>query len=496
VTPAAQRKAVGAAIAALALAVAVPFFASTTFVGDDHVFLAFARHASNPLLPFVSDQHGGEYYRPLPMAVWWLLARAGGGQGPFAALALVLHGTAATLVARLLRAMGRPPGIGVVAATFFLLAPQNLEAAYWFSASTDLFATVFVLASLVSLVRTRIVTSALLAVAGYLSKESAFVLPVLGLVVLALPWRQRVVLVAPHVAGLTVVVVARGFVLGGLGASGDPATGGVGKALQLASGTAHVLTGQALMPEVLAFGLGTAILALSFLGASRRAGAGLAPLAFWAVALLPLLATGWAVGARYFYLSSVGLAWAAAEASSGLSAAARGTFAVVLVLLGLGQGIRRHADVSSYDRRVTASRRAVADGYRAGHRIFHVDGGIKDLDLVVKEDLPLKVAAQEVLILNDVPASFAIVPPTLADAATLVVAVPPLPPSGAYRFGDVRVVGLARRGDEPSLDEVMAKFPDIRFIRLRPTPAGRIIARDMTDEIKQRLDLPGANGQD
>jgi hypothetical protein len=495
VTPAAQRAAVGTTIAALALAVAIPFFTSTTFIGDDHVFLAFARHASNPLVPFVSDQHGGEYYRPLPMAVWWLLARVGGGQGAFAALALVLHATAAALVATLLRAMGRPAGVATAAAMLVLLAPQNLEAAYWFSASTDLFAAVFVLASLVSLCRTRIVTSALLAMAAYLSKESAFVLPALGLVVLSLSWRRRVLLVAPHVAGLTVVVVARGFVLGGPGATGDPEAGGVGKALQLASGAAHVLTAQGLMPEVLAFGIGTAILALSFLGASRRAGVGLAPLAFWAVALLPLLAAGWAVGARYFYLSSIGLAWAAAEASSGLGAAARGTLVTVLVLLGLGQGIRRHADVSSYDRRVSASRRAVVDGHRAGQRIFHVDGGIKDLDLAVKEDLPL-AAAREVLILNDVPASFAIVPPGLAEAAKLVVAAPPLPPSGAYHFGDVRVVGLARRGDEPSLDEVVARFPDIRFLRLRPTPAGRIIARDVTDEIKQQLDLSGANGQD
>jgi hypothetical protein len=257
-----------------------------------------------------------------------------------------------------------------------------------------------------------------------------------------------------------------------------------------------VLTGQGLIPEVLAFGLGTTILALSFLGASRRPGVRLAPLAFWAAALLPLVAAGWAVGARYFYLSSIGVAWAAAEASSGFTAAARGTVAVAVVLLGVVQGARRHADVSSYDGRVAASRRAVADGHRAGHRVFHVDGGIKDLDLAVKEDVQLAAAAQQVLVLNDVPASFAIVPPSVADAARLVVAAPPLPPSGAYRFGNVRVVGLARRGDEPTLDEVVARFPDIRFIRLRPTPAGRIIARDVTDEIKQRLDLSGANGQD
>src|SRR5262245_51758771 len=71
---------------------AVPFFAATTFTGDDHLFLAFAHHAPSPLAPFTSDMHGGEFYRPLPMLVWWLLGRAAGtATWPFAALAFVLH---------------------------------------------------------------------------------------------------------------------------------------------------------------------------------------------------------------------------------------------------------------------------------------------------------------------------------------------------------------------------------------------------------------------
>ena len=82
-----------------ALAVAVPFFTATTFIGDDHLFLAYARHAPNPLVAFVSDAHGGEYYRPLPMLVWWLLLRVGGGRVPFAILGLTLHLSVAAAVA-------------------------------------------------------------------------------------------------------------------------------------------------------------------------------------------------------------------------------------------------------------------------------------------------------------------------------------------------------------------------------------------------------------
>ena len=98
--------------------------------------------------------------------------------------------------------------------------------------------------------------------------------------------------------------------------------------------------------------------------------------------------------------------------------------------------------------------------------------------------------------LGDVPASFALVPPELEGAAASLLAAPPLPPSGAYRFGDVRVVGLARRGDEPDLDEVLSRFPDLRFIRLRSIRGGQVIARDMTEEIKRRLDVGGGDGQD
>jgi hypothetical protein len=83
-----SRRAAAAAAAALLVVVAVPLFAATTFHGDD--FLSWRSRASRRTRSsaFVSDAHGGEYYRPLPMLVWWLLGRPGGGSAPFAALAL------------------------------------------------------------------------------------------------------------------------------------------------------------------------------------------------------------------------------------------------------------------------------------------------------------------------------------------------------------------------------------------------------------------------
>jgi hypothetical protein len=482
-----------AALAVAALAWAAPFFVATTFVGDDHVFLAFARHAPNPFVAFVRDQHGGEFYRPLPMLVWWVLGHAGAAW-PFALLALALHAAAAGLVGALVAALGRGRGAALVAAALFALAPQNLDAAYWYAASTDLLATTLSLASIVALVRRPgVALSAALALAAYLSKESALVLPALALVVLgAAPthasWRHRLARLAPHAALAALVVVVRFRVLGGWGGSGDPAAPLAGRLLQLGSGLVHVGTGDAFLPEPLAWGTGACALALLALVAARASrggkGAAAAPLVFTVVSLAPLLAAGWVVGARYFYLPAVGLAWAAGEALATRSRSVALTLCATLLAFGGLQAARRRGDIVAYEARVGAARRAVREGAQRGARVFHVAGAVKDLDLAVKEDPALEPLSNELLVLGDVPASFVMMPPALASRAAGLVAGPPLPPSGAYRFGDRHIVGLARRGDEPTLDEVVAQFPDMRFLRLRPTPGGHVIARDVTEELK------------
>jgi hypothetical protein len=477
------------ALAAAAAIVAVPLFTATTFVGDDHLFLAFARLAPNPLVAFVRDQHGGEFYRPLPMLAWWLLGSAShGASWPFAALALALHATSAALLAALLAALGRARAVAGLAAMVFFLAPQNLDAASWYAASTDLFATVFTLAALVALVRGAPVASAALALGAFLSKESAIVLPALAYLVLgARPEPasrgRRLGAVLPHVALAAAVLGLRAHVLHGWGGSGDDGATLFAKLIQLGSGLVHLGVGAAVLPEPLAWGLGVAALALMGL-AAVRARAARPSLLLVAVALVPLLGPGWIVGARYFYLPSVGLAWAAAEALAARPLAARATLCAGLVVLGALQATARRSEIVEYEARLGAARRAVVEGVRRGARVFHIDGGIKDLDLAVKEDPALAPVAGDLLVLGDVPASFVALPPALAPRAAFLLATPPLPPSGAYRFGDARVVGLARRGDDPTLDEVVTRFPDIRFVRLRATPGGHVIGRDVTDEIR------------
>jgi len=498
-----SRAAAVVGLGAAALVASAPFFMATTFIGDDHLFLAFARHVGNPLSAFVRDLHGGEYYRPLWMLFWWPLGRAA-SVSLFALAALALHAGVAGLAAALLRALGRPATVAASAAALVFLAPQNLAAALWFSATTDLLATLFALAALLALVRGHRVAAAVAALAAFLSKESAFVLPLLSALVLwsdtrrAAPLRRRNpwVELLPQAILLGAVVIVRHAVLHGWGGSGDARAGLGGTILQIYGGLAQTFTGADLFPVPLAFAIGTTILALTVLAIARQ-GRGLdrwTPLLFAAAAAAPLCAAGWAVGARYYYLPSIGVCWAVAEALAGVGPAARATLGAALLLAGGAQAALRHQDVVAYDRRVAAARRAVAAGLRAGHHVFHVDGGIKDLDLAIKEAPALEAGG--VLVLSDVPASFAVIPPRFAAAASILIADPPLPPSGAYAFGDIRVVGLARRGDEPDLAEALARFPDLRFIRLRSIPGGQVIARDLTDEIKRRLDGEGAEGQD
>ena len=495
-----ERALAAAGAVAVAVCVAVPFFAATTFFGDDHLFLAFARHEHHPWRAFVADLHGGEYYRPLWMLFWWVLARAG-GLTSFAVAALLLHAGASLLVGRLVRALGRPDRVALAAGALMFLSPQNLSAAAWFSATTDLLATVFVLLALLAVAKNRPVLSLLATAAACLSKESAYALPALSaILIVALPdprpRRRDAVAIAAQAVVVLAVAVARRIVLHGWGGAGEARPGALVLVVQIAAGLAQTFTGDEVVPVPVALTAGIAVVGVAFWGAVRRAGGAgrFAPFALAAVAALPLLGAGWAVGARYDYLPSVGLCWAVAEVLGDAGAAARATIACALLLIGAAQGALRRQDVVSYERRLAAARRAVRAGAAAGHHVFHVDGGIKDLDLAIKEDPSLEAA--DLLVLGDVPASFAIIPESLQAAARPLLAVPPIPPSGAYAFGDARVVGLARRGDEPDLSEALAWFPDLRFIRLMRAPAGQVVARDVTARLERAIDAGDGSGQD
>ena len=544
--------------------VAWDFAVATTFVGDDYLFLAFARLEPNPFVAFVRDMHGGEYYRPLPMLLWWLLNRVGqGAEWPFALAGFLLHAGSAALVVALGRGVGFTVRVSLAAGALFLVAPAQREAALWFAASTDLLATFATLAAVVCLLRqSRAWQAASLALAAlaYFSKETALVLPALAVAAL---WAKNMAaarrvtssarspatenaegrgertallrrLVVPVIAHLVLAggyLAARFAVLGGLGGSNDPVAPWWGRGLQMAGGLVHGVTAYAPFPEVLAWLAGGSALLVAGAFAVRASRVGSPPASpagasgrtahpahpprasrapsspaahhrgrawepsqgfhvggrawfpvFWTLlALLPLPAAGWVVGARYFYLPAVGLMLMLA-----LAADTRGAVALIgaislLAAMGLGSTATRTGEVHHYRAVLAAARDVVAKGAQVGHTIFLVRNAVKDLDLAVKLASPAGRLPQPLLVIPDVPASFVWMPDALADRAHFLLARPPLPPAGEYRFGGQHIMGLARREEAPDLDEVLARLPELRIIELVGAGRDQVIGRDQTE---------------
>ena len=482
------------AVVLLVLAVAWDFATATTFLGDDYLFRAFGRLEANPLLAFVADKHGGEYYRPLPMLMWWLLERISGGQvWVFALAAFVQHALCAVLLAVVGHKTGFAARTAVLAGCLFFAAPAEREAALWFSASTDLLAGMAMLGTTICFLSNRRWLRALslaLGAVAFFCKESALVLPAL---LASACWfraarqgRPRSVArcltaVLPHVVVAALFLVARTLVLRGVGGSNDPLAPWWGRAVQLAAGLLHAVPCYAPLPEWVALLAGACLLAWA--GAVTFRQRDLAGVAFfWVViALAPLPAAGWVVGARYFYVPAAGLMLLLAlalENTSGLAS----VFAVAAFLgLGLVSGQHRATEVTLYRQAVAAASAGIGEGVSRGQRVFFVSGGVKDLDLAIKLDHKASAAVRSAVVIPDVPASFVWVPPDLAGRLDFLLARPSLPPSGAYRFGDARLVGLARREDAPDLDEVLTRLPELRILRLG-YKGGRFTVEDRTEQ--------------
>ena len=468
-----------AGLAALLALVGWDFAVATTFLGDDHIFRAYGLLESNPLLAFVSDKHGREYYRPLPMLLWWVLERSsGGGASVFALASFLLHLLCAMLLGLAGRALGLARWPALLAGILFFAAPAEREAALWFSASTDLLATAAILGALAAFLAGRGWMRGLsppLTAVACLSKETALVLPLLLASALwfrgrhqaraLTPW-QCVRAILPHLAVVVLYLAARTLILRGLGGTSDPRAPWWGWGVQIAGGLVHAVTAYEPLPEWLAWAAGVSVLGAVTVVAWRKkrlAGFGLA----WVfVTVLPLPAAGWVVGARYFYLPAVGLALLAAMALERASAWITAGTMVCLLGLGLVTGHHRASEVGMYRQVVAAASEAVTAGLSHGHRLFFVRGAVKDLDLAIKLSPNPPREKVGYVVLADVPASFVWLPPEFAERLQFVLARPPLPPAGAYRFGGEAIAGQARREEAPDLDEVLNRLPELRIIHL------------------------------
>jgi hypothetical protein len=221
-------------LALLALVAAVAFLPAVTssFVADDFILLRTLDRYSGLGWAFAHNDLGagggaGHFYRPL-----WVLWNAGidrvsGSAWAFHAGNLVLY-VVITLEVWLLARRLLGARSGWVAAFAFAVYPRHGESVSYISGSTDLVAAAIGLPAVLCALTSwrpwvRAGAAASFAAAAALSKESAFVLPLIaaGVVWAARGPRSRWVAPVAMAVAQAVVLIARHAVVGGLGGYSD-----------------------------------------------------------------------------------------------------------------------------------------------------------------------------------------------------------------------------------------------------------------------------------
>ena len=180
------------AIVVLTFARALPFF----FISDDYFVLQHARDfTSSRIIVLLTRCVDATFFRPISELSWYLQYPLSGTR-PVAwhAVELTMHALSCALVYLLISDVFASRNIGLWTAAFFGLHPANTEAvAYLGGGQQTLCAGVFVLAALVVFVKYcrtpsvgMLAWSLFLALMALWSKESAFVLPLMAVLI---AWR-------------------------------------------------------------------------------------------------------------------------------------------------------------------------------------------------------------------------------------------------------------------------------------------------------------------
>jgi len=165
------------------------------FVCDDFWYLAQAQTTTFTEHPLLALRKGNFYYfRPLPSLAWSVFYHLFSLEAFWYRLSgLLLHLLVSLAVFRLSRRALKDPAAAALAAVMFAVHPLHAEAVCWISANADLFAALFAALSLERWLAYReggvrsAAPALTLAVLAMLSKESAYVLPVLFLLCELLP---------------------------------------------------------------------------------------------------------------------------------------------------------------------------------------------------------------------------------------------------------------------------------------------------------------------
>ena len=190
-------------------------------VSDDFVHIGYALHfTSDKIVGLFTIPAGDYFFRPLGYLSYALDARWAGHSAVRWHLAtLLIHFANSLLVYLIARQMGLTRFFAATAAVLFGVHGSRPEAVTWIACRFDLIATLFVLLTLSlflsAIARPRLYLAALLtAFLALISKESAYVLPILLLLITERPYWRRV---APF-AGLTgAVFLYRWHLLSGIG---------------------------------------------------------------------------------------------------------------------------------------------------------------------------------------------------------------------------------------------------------------------------------------
>ncbi len=375
---------------AIGLLVAVAYLPTLRagLVWDDttYVLAQGGRHVAGALVGDLiagsNPAHGPVgYYRPVPVATFWLGARLSPEAVAHHALGIAFHALAAALLLLLLvQRLGKgSEGPAAVGALAWALHPENVEPVAWVSGRYDLLAGLFAVAFLVLPWRPgprRAALHGLLFLAGLLSKEGFLALAPVVLVD-DLAARRSVREALPRWVAVGAAIAAWAGLRSLLGiAAMAPAP--------LASLPAHFLTTvttylfrafaplplsvshayAAGSPAVLAAG-GAVVAGLGAIALRRRDLA--VPCALFLAGMLPVAMAAGRLGQspeRYFYLPSLGIAWLLAAGLLGLQARNRnlGRAAMAAAALAVASGavasVRRLPDWVSDDALFSAALRA------------------------------------------------------------------------------------------------------------------------------------------
>ena len=169
-----------------------------SFSSDDYVHLENNIHFENVIDALTVFTHPfGREYRPLVRLSLWINHQMGDSAIPFKITNLVLHLICVVLVYALLLRLGSERTVAIVASSIFALHPIHTTSVHFILGRTDLVASVFYLATLVSIADwrervdiSRYLITFTLFLGALCSKEMSITLPIFMLAILILKQKK------------------------------------------------------------------------------------------------------------------------------------------------------------------------------------------------------------------------------------------------------------------------------------------------------------------